>query len=234
MAMASMQDLMLEELREIYSAERLALRAYPRLRKTVQTPSLRDAIEHHIEQTKEQVERLGKVFEMMEARTRGKTCHAMEGLLEEAQEHADSDLPSELLEVMLVADLQKVEHFEIAAYGSACAHAEALAMPEAVQLLEQTLNEERETDQLLNRIALEEVNPQAVSGMDDEASEDQGEPRSNRRSNGSSDGASKRSASDGKSRSGSSDGDDLKSREYRDKQGNIHHHTHTSGGESRT
>lgn len=163
MPMHSLQDLMLEELREIYSAEKLALRAYPRLRKTIQTQSLRKAVDHHIEQTKEQVERLGKLFEMMDARTRGKTCHAMQGLLEEAQEHAEADLAPELMEVMLLGDLQKVEHYEIAAYGSARSHAEALGMRDAVALLEETLNEEKETDSLLNDMALKEINPQAVS-----------------------------------------------------------------------
>ncbi|MFL5257446.1 MAG: ferritin-like domain-containing protein [Rhodopila sp.] len=163
MALKSMQDLMLEELREIYSAERLALRAYPRLRKIVQTQSLREAVERHTEQTKEQVERLGRIFEMMDARVRAKTCHAMEGLLEEAQEHAEMDLPPDMLEVMLLSDLQKVEHFEIAAYGSARSHAQALGLTEAANLLEETLNEEKETDTLLNKLALEEVNLQAVS-----------------------------------------------------------------------
>jgi ferritin-like metal-binding protein YciE len=168
MAIQSMQDLMLEELRELYSAERLALRSYPRLRKSLQTQSLREAVEQHTEQTKGQVERLERVFELLEQRPRAKTCHAMQGLLEEAQEHAKSDLPAELLEVQLIADLQKVEHFEIAAYGSAVAHARALGMDEAAEQLEATLGEERETDLLLNRIALDEVNPQAVAEPEEE------------------------------------------------------------------
>ncbi|MFL5282445.1 MAG: ferritin-like domain-containing protein [Rhodopila sp.] len=190
MALKSMQDLMLEELREIYSAERLALRAYPRLRKVAQTQSLREAVERHTEQTKEQVERLGRVFELMEARTRGKTCHAMQGLLEEAQEHAEADLPPELLEVMLLSDLQKVEHFEIAAYGSARSHAQALGLQEAADLLEETLNEEKETDTLLNKLALEEINPQAVS---EEGEEEDGE-RANRQRGSRSGGGSRKTA----------------------------------------
>ena len=233
MALQSMNDLMLEELREIYSAERLALRAYPRLRKVVTTPALRDAIEHHLEQTKEQVERLGRVFEMMDARPRGKTCHAMEGLLEEAQAHLEADLTPELMEVMLVADLQKVEHFEIAAYGSAKAHAEALGLSEAARLLEETLNEEKETDTLLNRLAVEEVNPKALSGAVEETEEDgeemeedgeeaEGTETGEKAPPRSKSGAA--GASKGKSRASSS-ADDLKAREYTDKQGNVHHHT---------
>jgi ferritin-like metal-binding protein YciE len=185
-----MHDLMLEELREIYSAERLALRAYPRLRKTLETQSLREAVERHTEQTKEQIERLGRVFELIDARTRSKTCHAMQGLIEEAQEHAESDLPPELLEVMLLADLQKIEHFEIAAYGSARSHAHALGLEEAAGLLEETLNEEKETDTLLNKLALEEINPRAMSekqGEDGEQESDQqrrGRSRSGSRKSG--------------------------------------------------
>src|SRR4051794_2797250 len=172
----SMQDLLLEEMRDIYSAERMALRIYPKLRKVIQTESLREAVERHAEQTKEQVERLGKVFELMDAKTRGKTCHAMQGLTEEAQEHLDMELPPELLEVMLVADLQKIEHYEIAAYGAAKAHAEALGLQEAVGLLEETLNEEKETDTLLNQIATEEVNLQAIDQGEEEEEEEE-EPR---------------------------------------------------------
>jgi len=171
MAIESMEELMLEELREIYSAERIALRAYPRMKKAMQTQALREAVERHVEQTKEQVERLGRVFEMMDAKTRGKTCHSMQGLIEEAQEHIEADLPPELLEVMLVSDLQKIEHFEIAAYGSAKAHAQALGLQEAAGLLDETLNEEKETDTLLNQIAMEEVNPQAVGEMVEEEEE---------------------------------------------------------------
>lgn len=180
MAIQSMRDLLLEELRDIYSAERLAVRAYPKVRKAVQTLALREAIERHLEETKEQIERLNRVFEVMDAKTRGKTCHAMEGLIEEAQEHLDADLEPELLEVMLVADLQKVEHYEIAAYGSAKAHAEALGLDQAVELLDETLNEEKETDARLNQLATEQINPRAVeqaeegeAGEEDEAAQQQ-------------------------------------------------------------
>jgi len=164
--------------------ERLALRAYPRLRKAVQMQSLREAVERHTEQTKEQVEHLSKVFELMDARTRGKTCHAMQGLLEEAQEHAEADLPPELLEVMLLSDLQKVEHFEIAAYGSARSHAQALGLREAADLFEETLNEEKETDMLLNKLALEEISPQAVS-EEEEGEQESGQQQGGRSRNGS-------------------------------------------------
>jgi ferritin-like metal-binding protein YciE len=240
MAIESLEELMLEELREIYSAERLALRAYPRLRKAIKTQSLREAVERHTEQTKEQIERLGQVFETMEAKTRGKTCHAMQGLIEEAQEHMEADLSPELLEVMLVADLQKVEHFEIAAYGSAKAHAEALGMDEAAQLLGETLNEEKETDTLLNQIAMEEVNPQAVGemegdaeGVEDEQEDEQQDEAPRKRSAASKSRGGSSKSENGESSRASGGEDDLKSREYRDPQGNVHHHTRSSGAQAR-
>jgi ferritin-like metal-binding protein YciE len=162
MAIKTMHDLFVDELRDIYSAERQAVRAYSRLRKTIKTESLAKAVETHQEETKEQVERLSEIFEKLELKTRGKTCHAMQGLIEEAQEHAEAGLPPELLEVALVAELQKMEHYEIAAYGSAVAHAQALGLQQVVGLLQQTLEEEKKTDTLLNELALNEINPQAA------------------------------------------------------------------------
>src|SRR3978361_673227 len=164
----SIKELRRGDVREIYSAERLALRAYPRMRKAIRTQSLRDAVERHVEQTKEQIGRLEQMFELMDARSRAKTCRAMQGLIEEAQEHIDADLSPELLEVMLVSDLQKIEHFEIAAYGSAKAHAQALGLQEAAKLLDQTLNEEKETDTILNKIATKEEKPQDVGEREED------------------------------------------------------------------
>lgn len=162
MAVKTMHDLFVDELRDIYSAERQAVRAYPKLRKSLKTASLNKAVETHLEETREQIERLNEVFEKLELKTRGKTCHAMQGLIEEAQEHVEEGLPPELLEVVLVAALQKVEHYEIAAYGSVVAHAQALGLKEVADLLQQTLDEEKKTDTLLNELALKEINPQAT------------------------------------------------------------------------
>ncbi|MBV9758261.1 MAG: DUF892 family protein [Alphaproteobacteria bacterium] len=183
MAIRSMHDLLLEELRDLYSAERLAVRAYPRIRKAIQTDALRQAVEEHLEQTKEQIERLNRVFESVDAKSRAKTCHAMEGLIEEAQEHLEADLEPELLEVILVADLQKMEHYEIASYGSAKAHAEALGLTEAAELLEETLEEEKQTDARLNQLAIDEINPQALEQAEEEAGEEgeeEAEPQARR------------------------------------------------------
>lgn len=234
MPMNSLQELVLEELRDIYSAERLATRAYPRVRKALRTPSLQEAVERHLEQTKEQIERLGTIFELMEAKTRGKTCQAMQGLIEEAQEHMEAGLGPELLEVVLVSDMQKIEHYEIAAYGSARAHAEALGLDDVVDLLEATLEEEKETDALLNRIAAEEVNPQAVESAEDtEDDEERAEGGSEREGKQEASGG-RRASANRQSAGGSKKGDDLKSREYRDNQGNIHHHTRSAQARSQS
>jgi ferritin-like metal-binding protein YciE len=225
MAIDSLENLVLDELRELYSAERIALRAYPRMRKLIQTPSLQEAVDRHLDQTREQVERLGKAFELMDAKTRGKTCHSMQGLVEEAQEHLEMDLSPELLEAMLVTDLQKIEHLEIAAYGAARAHAEALGMEEIQNLLQQTLEEEKETDRLLNQIALDEINPEAAGASSGEDAEPEGEGEDE--SEEPAESSSKKRPSRGRFAS-TKGGDDLKSREYRDRQGNVHHHTRTA------
>jgi len=230
MPMDSLQELVLEELRDIYSAERLATRAYPRVRKALRTPSLQEAVERHLEQTKEQIERLGTIFELMEAKTRGKTCQAMQGLIEEAQEHMEAGLGPELLEVVLVSDMQKIEHYEIAAYGSARAHAEALGLDDVVDLLEATLEEEKETDALLNRIAAEEINPQAVESAEDAEDTEDGSEREDRQEAS----GGRRSSANRQSAGGSKKGDDLKSREYRDNEGNVHHHTRSAQARSQS
>lgn len=234
-----MDDLLVEELRDIYSAERIALRAYPRLRRAIRTQSLREAVDRHVEQTKEQVQRLDQIFEMMDERVGRTLCHAMQGLAEDAQEHLEADMPDELLEVVMIADLQKIEHFEIAAYGSARAHAQALGLEEAAELLAKSLEEEKQTDALLNELAEREINPQAVAADQDEGDEqeegakDEGEDEDEAQQERSSR-QRRRAAASSTSRSqrktASSEGDnDLKSREYRDAQGNVHHHTRTAG-----
>lgn len=234
-----MDDLLVEELRDIYSAERIALRAYPRLRRAIRTQSLREAVDRHVEQTKEQVQRLDQIFEMMDERVGRTLCHAMQGLAEDAQEHLEADMPDELLEVVMIADLQKIEHFEIAAYGSARAHAQALGLEEAAELLARSLEEEKQTDALLNELAEREINPQAVAAHQDEGDEqeegakDEGEDEDEAQQERSSR-QRRRAAASSTSRSqrktaSSEGGNDLKSREYRDAQGNVHHHTRTAG-----
>lgn len=157
-----MRDLLLEELRDIYHAEKQALRAYPKLIRATSNDQLKQAFQKHSEQTEGQIERLQQAFEKLGVAARGKLCHAMEGLVEEAKEVMDQGLSPELLDAALIAAAQKMEHYEIASYGTVRAYAQALGEDEVAQLLEQTLQEEKETDELLNRIAVDDVNKRAM------------------------------------------------------------------------
>jgi ferritin-like metal-binding protein YciE len=163
MPIRTTRELMLDELRDIYHAEKQLVRALPKMAKAAKADKLRQAFEHHLEETKGQVERLDQVFQQLDARSSGKRCEAMEGLIEEAKEAMEEIKTPEVLDAALIVGAQKVEHYEIAAYGSACALAEALGQPEVKQLLEQTLEEEKATDQKLNKLALSEINKTALA-----------------------------------------------------------------------
>jgi ferritin-like metal-binding protein YciE len=162
MAVKSVKDLLLEELRDIYHAEKQLVRALPKMAKKAKSDELRQAFEHHLEETKGQVERLDQVFQQLDSRSSGKRCEAMEGLIEEAKEMMEEISTPEVLDAAMIAAAQKVEHYEIASYGSVQALAEALGHTEAARLLEDTLNEEKSADQKLNQIALSSVNQTAL------------------------------------------------------------------------
>jgi ferritin-like metal-binding protein YciE len=162
MAVKSVNDLLLGELRDIYHAEKQLVRALPKMAKKVKSDELRQAFEQHLEETKGQVERLDQVFQQLDARSSGKRCEAMEGLIEEAKEMMEEISTPEVLDAAMIAAAQKVEHYEIASYGSVQALAQALGHTEAARLLEETLNEEKATDQKLNQIALSGVNQLAL------------------------------------------------------------------------
>jgi ferritin-like metal-binding protein YciE len=162
MAVKSVNDLLLDELRDIYHAEKQLVKALPKMAKKAKSDELRQAFEHHLEETKGQVDRLDQVFEQLNARSSGKRCEAMEGLVEEAKEMMDEITTPEVLDAAMIAAAQKVEHYEIASYGSVQALAEALGHKDAARLLEQTLEEEKKADQKLNQIALSGVNQTAL------------------------------------------------------------------------
>jgi ferritin-like metal-binding protein YciE len=162
MAVKSVNDLLLEELRDIYHAEKQLVKALPKMAKKAKSDKLRQAVEHHLEETKGQVDRLEQAFQKLEVPTRGKRCEAMEGLIEEAEGAMEEITTPEVLDAAMIAAAQKVEHYEIASYGSARALAEALGHTEVARLLEQTLDEEKQADQKLNDIALSEVNRTAL------------------------------------------------------------------------
>ena len=154
MPVKSMQDLFVEELRDIYHAEKQITRALPKMAKAATTPELKQAFELHLEQTRGQIERLDQVFEQLDLPKRAKKCEAMEGLLEEARAAMEEIEDATVLDVGMIINAQKVEHYEIAGYGSLVALAKQLGHGEAAQLLDETLAEEKETDRKLNAVAL--------------------------------------------------------------------------------
>jgi ferritin-like metal-binding protein YciE len=162
MAVKTTQDLLLDELQDIYHAEKQLLKALPKMAKKSHSDKLRQAFEMHLEETKGQVERLEQVFEKLGKSARGKRCEAMVGLIEEAGELMDEIKTPEVLDVALVAAAQKVEHYEIASYGSIRTLAEALGQKEAATLLQQTLDEEKATDEKLNKLAISDINKTAL------------------------------------------------------------------------
>ena len=154
MPVKSLQDLFVEELRDIYHAEKQITRALPKMAKAATTPELKQAFELHLEQTRGQIERLDQVFEQLDLPKRAKKCEAMEGLLEEARSAMEEIEDATVLDVGMIINAQKVEHYEIAGYGSLVALAKQLGHAEAAQLLDETLAEEKETDRKLNEVAL--------------------------------------------------------------------------------
>jgi len=162
MATKGIKDLLIEELRDIYDAEKQGLKAMKKISRKVSNDRLKQAFDRHQEETEQQVERLKQAFEMLDSRPRGKHCDAMEGLISEAQGLLEQDLTPELLDAALIAAQQKMEHYEIAAYGTIHAYAEGMGNQELAGLLAQTLEEEKQADKLLNQIAIEDVNKKAL------------------------------------------------------------------------
>jgi ferritin-like metal-binding protein YciE len=151
-----------EELRDIYNAEGQLVKALPKMAKAASNDELKKAIEDHLEQTKGQVDRLEKVFQSLGVAVRGKTCAAMKGLLEEGKEILEEeDIEDTVLDAALIAAAQKVEHYEIATYGTLIAWAKQLGYADQAKLLEETLTEEKEADSLLTEIAESNINAMA-------------------------------------------------------------------------
>lgn len=155
--------LFIEALKDIYYAERRILRALPKMMRAAQSEELKKAFQTHREETEVHKERLDQVFEMLGKRPQGKTCPAIDGIIEEGEEVMDSFKGAPALDAGLVAAAQAVEHYEIARYGTLCAWAKVLGMQDAVNLLTQTLEEEKRTDELLNQLAEGEINQMAVA-----------------------------------------------------------------------
>lgn len=162
MKLESLTDVFHHELMDLYSAEKQLTRALQTVAKSAHGDRLRQAFEEHHRQTEEHVRRLDEVASQLDIRVKGETCEAMEGLIEEAENLLDDNEPSEALDAALIAAAQRIEHYEIAAYGSAATFADQLGHESVSQLLHETLREERETDEKLTSVAEGTVNEAAL------------------------------------------------------------------------
>lgn len=162
MSVSTMEELLIDELKDIYNAEKQITRALPKMVKATTSPELRQAFESHLEETQGQIERLDKVFEILGRSARGKTCHGMQGVLEEGAEVIEDTKKSPLRDAALISAAQRVEHYEMAAYGCVREYARLLGQKEIVQLLEQTLEEEKAAGEKLSSLS-ESVNSEAMS-----------------------------------------------------------------------
>lgn len=163
MADQGLRELYIDELKDIYNAETQLVKALPKMAKASSSDELRAGFEAHLEQTKEHVERLEQVFEMLNESPKGKKCAGMEGLVEEGSEVMKEDFEGAVMDAALIGAAQRVEHYEIAAYGTVIAFAETLGQNDQVSLLESTLNEEKETDEKLTTLA-GQINQEALGG----------------------------------------------------------------------
>ncbi|HEU4681284.1 MAG TPA: ferritin-like domain-containing protein [Gemmatimonadales bacterium] len=163
MSLDSLEKLFLEELKDIYNGEKQILRALPRMAKAAESPQLQQAFTKHLKETEGQVQRLERIFKELGQAVRGKKCKGMEGLIEEGKEKMEEEGEPEVMDAALIASAQKVEHYEIAAYGCLRTYAQLLGYSEAEQLLEQTLQEEEATDKKLTELGESGINQAAAT-----------------------------------------------------------------------
>lgn len=161
MKLSSLQDLYVEELKDLFSAENQILKALPKMADAARSAQLRSAFEEHEHQTREQVRRLEQIFDKLDTDARGKVCKGMQGLLAEGDEFIAEKPESQVMDAGLISLAQRVEHYEIAGYGSVRSYAQQLGLSEQANLLQQTLDEEGQTDKKLTQIAEAGINQRA-------------------------------------------------------------------------
>ncbi len=170
----ALKELYVDELKDIYNAENQILKALPKMAKAATSDELRTGFEEHLEQTRGHVQRLEQIFKELGEKPSGKKCKGMEGVIAEGQEMMDEDFDEDVMDAALISAAQRVEHYEIAAYGTVRTYAELLGEEKAVELLEQTLEEEKETDQKLTDLA-SDINVKAMGEGSEEGSAEEGE-----------------------------------------------------------
>jgi ferritin-like metal-binding protein YciE len=180
---SEVRELLTEELKDAYSAEKQALRCMQRAVRKANAKALREGIQMHIDQTQVQIERIEEAMEKMNVRPGRKVCEAMRGLVEEAQHEIEGyDEKGPILDLVIVAGMQRIEHYEIAAYGTDIALAKALGEKDVVKLLSETLEEEKQTDLKLTEVTQKALMPEALADEEEEDEEaERGGGRSGRR-----------------------------------------------------
>lgn len=162
MKLQSLRDLMIEQLQDLYDAEQRITKALPKMEKAANSSSLKAAFQKHLKETEGHVNRLEQVFEKLGEKARAKTCKAMEGIIAEGEETLKEKAEPDVHDAALIAAAQRVEHYEIAGYGTVRAYARLLKQDDCVRLLEQTLSEEKATDESLSELAETSINIEAA------------------------------------------------------------------------
>jgi ferritin-like metal-binding protein YciE len=173
MPVNNLRDALVEEIKDLYNAEKQLTKALPKLARRATSDELRDAFESHLEETEGQITRLERVFELLDEKPRSKHCAGIAGIIEEGSEMMQEDAEDSVMDAILIASGQRAEHYEIGAYGSVIAWAEALELTEVAQLLNETLAEEKAADEKLSAIAESGINEAATAGESDDDEEDE-------------------------------------------------------------
>jgi len=176
--MTTLRDALIEEMKDLYDAEKQLVKALPKMAKGASSDELRTAIENHLEETRNHVTRLEQVFEQLDERAKGKHCAGIAGIIEEGSETLSEDAHEPVLDAMIIASAQRAEHYEMAAYGTAIAWAEALELNEVMELLNETLEEEKAADEKLTQLAEAGINEAASAGEEEEQETSQPAARS--------------------------------------------------------
>ena len=179
MSAENLREALVEEIRDLYNAEKQLMKALPKMAKGATNDQLRDAFESHLDETEGHVTRLERVFELLEEKPRGKHCAGIAGIIEEGSDVLQEDMESSVLDACLIASGQRAEHYEMAAYGTAIAWSEALELGDVAQLLRETLEEEKAADKKLTALAESGINEAATAG---ESEEEMDEQKTTRRS----------------------------------------------------
>ena len=166
-ALNTLHDALMDEIRDLYHAEQQLVKAIPKMAKTAHNQRLREALDTHLAETQNHVQRLEQVFGLLDAKPKGKTCEGMEGIIDEGSNTLKANAPNAVVDARIIASAQRMEHYEIAAYGTVAAWAEGLGLSEVAGLLRQTLDEEEATDAKLTDLAEAGINEAAELGRDE-------------------------------------------------------------------